>query len=90
MSLARYPDAAGPDSAYRAYTMNDLGRIDTAQPIQACSDQDAITQARRLLDRHAIEVWDRGRFVVSLSPQPKRLFTSPYPNLDGVHAKEPV
>ena len=91
MSLARYPDSAGPDSVYRAYTMNDLGRIDTAQSLQANSDQDAIAQARMLLDGHAIEVWDRGRFIVSLNPRPTRLFmTSPRPDPDGLHAKEPA
>ena len=54
--------------AYRAYLIGNSGRIEAATPLRAENDEDAIEQTRRLVEAHAMELWDRGRLVMSLSP----------------------
>ena len=58
----------GAASAYRAYLIGDAGRVETATPIDATTDQDAIEQAKQLVDGHLVELWDRTRVVVRLEP----------------------
>ena len=53
-------------SAYRAYLIGADGRIETASPLEAATDDEAMEQARQLVDGHDIELWDRGRLVVRL------------------------
>ena len=53
-------------SAYRAYLMGAEGKIVSAVPIAADSDQDAVRQAQALTHDDAIELWDRGRVMLRL------------------------
>jgi hypothetical protein len=45
--------------------------IRRAKILQAENDEAAIEAARPLVDGHAIEVWERGRFVIRLDPKPR-------------------
>lgn len=61
------PDHSESDgSAYRAYFMGAEGRIVSAVPILASSDEDAVRQAKALTHIDAIELWDRGRIMLRL------------------------
>ena len=61
------PDhAESSGSAYRAYFMGSQGRIESAVPIAAENDEDAVRQAQALTHIHAIELWDRGRMMPRL------------------------
>lgn len=56
-------------TAYRAYVIGSDGRIETSTYIEAAADEDAIEQARLLVDGQTIELWDRGRRIISFSPR---------------------
>lgn len=56
-------------TAYRAYVIGSDGRIETSTYIEAAADDEAIEQARRLVDGQTIELWDRGRRIISFSPR---------------------
>lgn len=52
---------------YRAYRLNEEGRVDGVPKIIACDDDaSAIEQAKQLLDSHDIEVWQHDRIVMRL------------------------
>lgn len=53
---------------YRAYVMGPDNHIRSAHMLGAVSDEEATSAARRLVDGHAIEVWERSRFVTRLEP----------------------
>jgi len=53
---------------YRAYVMKPDNHIRSAHILDAANDDEATRAARPLLDGHAIEVWDRSRFVIRLEP----------------------
>lgn len=50
--------------------IGDGGRVETATPLEAVDDETAIEQARRLMDGHLIELWDRTRLIAKLAPDP--------------------
>jgi hypothetical protein len=53
---------------YRAYRIKN-NRVDGVPTVIACdSDQEAIQQARKLMDGHDIELWEGPRFVIGLKP----------------------
>ena len=58
----------GANSAYRAYVIGDEGRIETSTDILVASDEEAIEQARQLVDDHVVELWDRGRMLIRIEP----------------------
>jgi hypothetical protein len=56
---------------YRMYTLKD-GKIAGPPQIATCdSDQQAIDQAKQLLNGHDIEVWELARVVIRLQPADK-------------------
>lgn len=63
------PETNQPHS-YRAYRVS-AGRRISASPIilEASGDEDAIAQARQLVDRVGMKVWDRARCVIVLPPR---------------------
>ena len=61
-----HTESAG--SIYRAYLIGQAGRVESATPIEAATDAEAVEKARQLLDGLAIELWDRSRLVVRLDP----------------------
>ncbi len=64
------PDADKP--TYRAYVIGPDNHIRAAKMIEAEDDESAVKAAGPMVDGHAVEVWDRGRFVVRLDPPTKR------------------
>ena len=54
--------------AYRAYLLTHQDRIFRAEDILAASDYDAIRIARRLADKHPVELWERDRLVHRIEP----------------------
>ena len=57
---------------YRAFFVTPDNHISKASILQAEIDEQAIKAARPMVDGHAIEVWERKRFVIRLKPEPKR------------------
>ena len=51
---------------YRAYIVGADGHFVGFEPLICRDDAEAVTKARRLLDEHDIELWNRERFVVKL------------------------
>jgi hypothetical protein len=57
-------------SAYRFYVLDESEHVSQPPQIVECAgDEDAIRQARQLLDGKVIEVWDEARRIVRLEPQ---------------------
>ncbi len=57
---------------YRAYTVGDDGHFVDYRPIVCRDDAEAIARAKRLVDGHDVELWNRARFVIKLEADPKR------------------
>jgi hypothetical protein len=54
---------------YRIYTLGKDGKIWSPPQIIECKDDDnAIAQAKKLLDGAAVEVWQTARRVIHLKP----------------------
>jgi hypothetical protein len=51
---------------YRAYAVQKGRRVDVPALFEAASDDDAIPQARALLDGPYIQLWQANRFVTGL------------------------
>jgi hypothetical protein len=55
----------GRVSAYRLYRLNGIGRIDSAEWIEALADEEAIRKARERLPSGGFELWQGRRLVCS-------------------------
>ncbi|GJD48000.1 hypothetical protein OPKNFCMD_0714 [Methylobacterium crusticola] len=63
----------GPDQpCYRAYLVDHDDRLVWAELINANDDRDAVRFALTMVENHAIELWDRGRFVIRLDAPARR------------------
>jgi hypothetical protein len=51
---------------YRAYAVQKGRRVDVPALFEAASDDDAVAQARALLDGPYIQLWQDDRFVIGL------------------------
>jgi hypothetical protein len=51
---------------YRAYLVGIDGHFVRYEPLVCMNDDDAIAQAQRLVDGHAVEVWSGSRLVALL------------------------
>ncbi len=51
---------------YRAYILNEEGRISGFRELLCADDDEAKRQAVQLLDGHDIELWQEGRLVSTL------------------------
>jgi hypothetical protein len=75
--MAIVPRLAGapvmPD--YRAYTVGDDGHFNGYEPLVCANDEEAITKAKVLAQRHAVELWDGPRLVSSMPKQRARAVT---------------
>jgi hypothetical protein len=60
---------------YRAYTVGDDGHFNGYEPLACANDEEAITKAKVLVQRHAVELWDGPRLVSSIPKQPARAVT---------------
>jgi hypothetical protein len=55
--------------SYRLCFVRPEGRIDFAYEITCAGDFDALAEAERAAEGHAVEVWDGSRPVVRLKPK---------------------
>jgi hypothetical protein len=52
---------------YRVYTMTKDTHVEGPAAVVTCdSDQEAIRQAKQMVDGHDVELWDGGRFVTRI------------------------
>jgi hypothetical protein len=51
---------------YRAYTMDPEGHFIGYEPMVCANDSEAIERAKRLVGRHALELWSGPRLVIRL------------------------
>jgi hypothetical protein len=58
---------------YRAYIVGSDGHFSDFQVIE-CSDDNAIEQARQLVDGYDVELWQRARKIATFSRKPKIQF----------------
>ena len=56
---------------YRLYRLDGAGRIVTADWIEAERDEDALRQAQTRSEGADHELWQRGRLVARISPEPQ-------------------
>ncbi len=66
------------EPAYRAFLLDANGRVLKAVIIDALSDEDAVELAYKLVDGHAIELWERERVIAKFEADGKGL-PSPSP-----------
>ncbi len=62
-------NSEGDEPSYRVYEIGEDGKIRTATPISAPTDEDAKAHARRMADGRVVELWDRARMILRLPPQ---------------------
>lgn len=63
-------NAEHPRTAYRAFVVNDQGRLGgIPQIIEAESDRDAARLAQGLAGWNAVELWEGARLVARVTPQ---------------------
>jgi hypothetical protein len=57
---------------YRAYAVGDDGHFKGYEPLVCANDEEAITRATILSQRHGVEVWNGPRLLSSIPKQPAR------------------
>ena len=62
---------------YRACFVGRDGHFNGYEPIVCADDAAAIENAKRLVNRHGIEIWNRARLVGRLEPMRKQGAVSP-------------
>jgi len=60
---------------YRAYAVGDNGHFNGYEPLVCANEEEAITKAKILAQRQAVELWDGPRLVKSIPKQPARAVT---------------
>ncbi len=53
-------------SQYRIFTIGPDGHFVNGMALECLNDEQAIEEARRLLDRQDLELWQAQRFVITL------------------------
>jgi hypothetical protein len=75
--MADVPRPAGspvmPD--YRAYGVGDDGHFNGYEPLVCANDEEAITKAKSLAQRHRVELWSGPRMVCSIPKHPAEVVT---------------
>ena len=68
--LPSYPPSAEPygQPTYRAFRLNRDGGIDSAEIIQAATEDEARAVAAKMVNGHGIDLWERARFLESYPP----------------------
>jgi hypothetical protein len=69
------PAAPAVMPEYRAYTVGDDGRFNGFEPFVCANDEEAITKAKILAQRHRVELWSGPRLISSIPKQPARVVT---------------
>jgi hypothetical protein len=53
---------------YRAYTVGHDGHFTGFEPLVCADDAEAIEKAKRLVEKHDVELWSGDRIVIRLRP----------------------
>jgi hypothetical protein len=61
-------ESAHRSRAYRAFRLDRAGRVFSAEIVSAEDDSHARRQARAMVERDAIELWERTRFLGRFEP----------------------
>ena len=88
--MADVPRPAGspvmPD--HRAYGVGDDGHFNGYEPLVCANDEEAITKAKSLAQRHRVELWSGPRLVSSILKQSARGVT--YEVIEGRMVPKPA
>jgi hypothetical protein len=57
---------------YRLYCLDGVGKVMSAEWIDADDDKQAVADALQQVDGYAYELWDRGRLVMRIDPKQRR------------------
>jgi hypothetical protein len=60
---------------YRAYAVGDDGHFNGYEPLVCANDEEAITKAKILAQRHGVELWSGPGLLSSIPKQPARAVT---------------
>lgn len=66
--LALTAETARRSRAYRAYQLDRAGRVFSAEIVSAEDDSQARRRVRAMVERNAIELWERTRFLGRFEP----------------------
>ena len=66
--LALNADTAHRSRVYRAFRLDCAGRVAAAEIVAAADDSQARRQARAMVKRATIELWERTRFLGRFEP----------------------
>lgn len=66
--LATNAETAHRSRAYRAFRLDRAGRVFAAEIVPAEDDTQARRRARAMVERDAIELWERTRFLGRFEP----------------------
>ena len=58
-------------SSYRLYCLDGVGKVMSAEWIDADDDKAAVEAAMKFVDGYRYELWDRSRLVMQLDPKRK-------------------
>ena len=56
---------------YRVYFVGPDGHFFNFKPLICGSDDEALAEARQLIDGHAVELWSGERFITKLKHEPE-------------------
>ena len=57
---------------YRLYCLDGVGKVMSAEWIDADDDKAAVADALQQVDGYAYELWDHGRLVMRIDPKHRR------------------
>jgi hypothetical protein len=57
--------------AYRIYVVGPDGHFINFKPLVCVSDDEALAEAKELVDGYDIELWSGGRFLIRLEGKPR-------------------
>jgi hypothetical protein len=57
---------------YRAYIIGTDGHFASFRAFRCADDSEAVAWAKQLVDGHDVELWNGGRFVTRLTPEPSK------------------
>jgi len=66
--LALNADTARRSRVYRAFKLDRAGRVASAEIVSAADDGQARRQARTMVERATVELWERTRFLGRFEP----------------------
>lgn len=57
---------------YRLYSLDGVGKVMSAEWIEASDDKEAVEASMKFVDGHRYELWDHSRLVMRIDNQARR------------------